>query len=161
MRHEMVRRLEFDYGHRLLLHESKCAHVHGHRALVEVACTAELDPVGRVIDFGVVKQLVGGWLDEHLDHAFIAQEGDPLIAWLVEHGQRHKVLKVAPTAENLARQIFLVAVQLLADRGVRVEWVRFWETPNGSAIWRREQTFDIRECYAPHTSGEARDLEGC
>lgn len=75
----ITRRLEIDAGHRLMNHESKCRNVHGHRYVFEVTVGAEnLDGSGRVIDFGVVKQELGGWLDEHWDHGFIYQRGDPV-----------------------------------------------------------------------------------
>ena len=52
-----ARRLEFDSGHRVLRHESKCRHVHGHRYVLELTCAAaQLDDLGRVIDFGVTRQ---------------------------------------------------------------------------------------------------------
>lgn len=132
-RHTMIRRLEFDYGHRLLRHEGKCRRKHGHRGVVEIACAAtSLDDCGRVIDFGVVKSVVGGWIDEHLDHRFIVQQGDPMI---VEGDDDLHVVDFPPTAEHLAEYLFRKASELLAGRGVEVVSVRFYETPNGSAVW--------------------------
>lgn len=136
----MVKRLEFDAGHRLLNHESKCAHVHGHRYAVEVKVglrDAGLDRAGRVVDFGVVKDRVGGWIDEHLDHAFIANANDPIVPWLVEHGQRRHVVDFEPSAENLAAYILNVAIGLLDDDRLRVESVVVHETPTGRAEARR------------------------
>ena len=51
--HTITRRLEFDAGHRVYQHESKCNHVHGHRYVVEVEATGTLDGLGRIIDFSV------------------------------------------------------------------------------------------------------------
>lgn len=134
-----TRRLEFDYGHRLRNHEGKCAHVHGHRGTVEVECAAVgLDAVGRVIDFSEVKRLVGGWLDERWDHAFIVGEDDVEMRDFLElHEQRHFVLpSAAPTAENLAHYAGRMAETLLAPLGITVVRLRFYETPNGWAEWR-------------------------
>jgi 6-pyruvoyltetrahydropterin/6-carboxytetrahydropterin synthase len=134
-----TRRLEFDYGHRLLTHEGKCAHVHGHRGVVEVECSApELDTVGRVIDFAEVKRLVGGWLDERWDHAFIVGEADRDMRDFLElHEQRHFVLPVVePTAEHLAHYVGRMAETLLAPRGITVVRLRLYETPNGWAEWQ-------------------------
>lgn len=72
-----VRKIEFDAGHRVLKHESKCRHVHGHRYVLEItAVAAELDDVGRAIDFGKIKEVCGGWVDTHLDHGYIAHPDD-------------------------------------------------------------------------------------
>ena len=63
--------------HRIPRHESKCAAFHGHRYAAELTCLAPLDDRGRVIDFGVVKERVGGWIDENWDHTAILQRDDP------------------------------------------------------------------------------------
>ena len=71
---QVTRLLQFCYGHRLLRHESKCAGLHGHQGNVEITCAAKvdyLDPVGRVVDFSVVKEVVGSWIDAKLDHTMI------------------------------------------------------------------------------------------
>lgn len=129
--HRVTRRLEIDAGHRLLLHESACQNVHGHRYVFDITVSAsKLDEVGRVVDFSVIKNVVGPWLDGNWDHAFIAQEGDPIIDWLRERGMRLFVMDVAPTAENLAAHLLEVARSLLSGRGVRVDKVRCYETPN-------------------------------
>ncbi len=139
-----IRRLEFDYGHRLLNHESKCAHAHGHRGVVEIECTAvELDIAGRVIDFGDIKRIVGGWIDDNLDHAFLVNALDtPMRAFLDTQKQRFFSFPFEPSAENLATFLLDKAQVLLAHRNIKVTRVRFWETPNGSAeaVARRSAT---------------------
>lgn len=128
---EITRRLEIDAGHRLMQHESKCRNVHGHRYAFEITVGAEaLDEVGRVIDFGKVKQIVGGWLDDNWDHAMIVQEGDPIVDWLKANDQKLYVIASPPSAENLARYFLLAAAKLLAVFGIRVISVRCYETPN-------------------------------
>lgn len=60
----IMRKFEFDYAHRVLGHESKCKHLHGHRGVAEVIVSSPgLDSLGRIIDFGIVKQRVGKWID--------------------------------------------------------------------------------------------------
>ena len=131
----VTRRLEIDAGHRLMDHEGTCASAHGHRYAFEIACEApELDEIGRVVDFGVIKERVGGWLDERLDHAFIAQEGDPVGRALEELDQRVYWLSAPPTAEHLARHVFEKAAELLPkEGGLEVVAVTCHETPNSSA----------------------------
>lgn len=133
-----TRQIGFDSGHRVLRHESKCLHPHGHRYTAEVTCAAaELDSVGRVIDYGDIKAVVGGWIDAKLDHGYIGHPDDPVL-----HQHRDAGFKVFemppgcnPTAENLARVIGEKAQELLADRGIRVARIRLYETPNCWADW--------------------------
>lgn len=127
--------LSFDAAHRVLRHESKCRHLHGHRYSVEVEAEADvLDSVGRVVDFGAMKAKVGAWLDEHLDHATLVNPDDgPLLDFLeAVEGRRYVMPRDAkePTAENIARVVFGVAGELLANARLRVARVRVWETPN-------------------------------
>ena len=128
-----------DVGHRVMRHESKCAHVHGHRYGIEVTCAAPaLDAVGRVVDFSVVKQVVGTWLDDNLDHGYAHHPDDPVGVYL--HGQGQKTFAMPaeygePTAENMARLVGAVAGHLLAGHGIRVARVRVYETPNCWADW--------------------------
>ena len=136
-----TRRLEWDAMHRIPRHESKCAAFHGHRYAAELTCLAPLDDRGRVIDFGVVKERVGGWIDENWDHTAILQRDDPdpaiqlLAASNAAHGRPVYWMDVPPTAEQLAAELARVAQGLLADTGVKLVRVRIWETPNGSAEW--------------------------
>lgn len=132
-----TRLLEFDSAHRVLRHESKCSTLHGHRYRVEVTCEADqLDDVGRVVDFGVIKQLVGGWVDEHWDHTAIVNVRDEaLLSWCMMDAEEHAkklpyVMPDEPTAENMARLLLGVARRLLADHELSVIRVRVWETPN-------------------------------
>ncbi len=137
-----TRRLEWDAMHRVPRHESKCAAWHGHRYAAEITCAAEsLDDRGRVIDFGVIKQLVGGWIDDNWDHTAILMTGDPdpaapvIAAANAAHGRPVYWMKGHPTAENIVAELGRVATELLAPHGVDVTSIRLWETPNGSAEW--------------------------
>ena len=132
-----TRRLEWDAAHRVLRHESKCATLHGHRYVAEITCDAEsLDKVGRVIDFGVVKERVGAWIDETWDHSTLVNEDDLALVDFCRHqadrrGNRPPYLFPGePTAENIASELFHVAAGLLDGSGVRVTKVRIYETPN-------------------------------
>ncbi|MFW5872193.1 MAG: 6-pyruvoyl trahydropterin synthase family protein, partial [bacterium] len=73
-----VRKIHFCYGHRVVKHENKCANLHGHNGVVWIHATPtkQKDQVGRIIDFSVLKQKVGGWIDEHWDHTMILWEQD-------------------------------------------------------------------------------------
>lgn len=130
MPQRVTRRLEVDAGHRLMRHEGKCRHYHGHRYVFDVTVEAgKLDKVGRVVDFSEVKRLVGGWLDENLDHGMILQHDDSMVDVLKMHGQKLFAMEHAPTAENLSKLVYEQAVRLL-KAPLRVVRVRCWETPN-------------------------------
>ena len=132
----ITRRLEFDAGHRITRHESKCRHPHGHRYSLEVTCEApQLDACGRVIDFGKIKELVGGWIDENLDHAFLVYEQDDVMLSMLKTGDngmpfRHFTLAAEPTAENVAQLVLCKCREVLAPFHISVVRVRLYETPN-------------------------------
>jgi len=137
-----TRRLEWDAMHRIPRHESQCAAWHGHRYVAEVTCAApELDDRGRVVDFGVIKSEVGGWIDQHWDHTAIVMDSDPdpalpaIAASNAAAGRPIYRMAQAPTAECIAAELGRVATELLRPHGVEVVAVRIWETPNGRADW--------------------------
>jgi 6-pyruvoyltetrahydropterin/6-carboxytetrahydropterin synthase len=137
-----TRRLEWDAMHRIPLHESKCRAYHGHRYAAEITATAPaLDDLGRIVDFGVVKQLVGGWIDDNWDHTAILMrdDPDPSIHAIAEANERFGRpvywMDATPTAETIVEELAHKAQELLKETGVTVVSVRLWETPNGSAEW--------------------------
>jgi len=120
------REFSFCYGHRLLHYPGKCRHLHGHNAKVALVVeTSDLDNRGMVLDFSDIKQLVGQWIDDHLDHRMILHRDDPAVSALRDLGEPMLLMDVNPTAENLA----LLISQLASDRGVPVTEVQFFETP--------------------------------
>lgn len=137
-----TRRIEWDAMHRIPLHESKCRAFHGHRYAAEITCVAEqLDHLGRVVDFGVIKERVGGWIDAHWDHTAILLRGDPEAGPIADANERLGRpiywMERYPTAENIVSELATHAQRLLLDTGVTVTRIRLWETPNGSAEWTR------------------------
>jgi len=140
-----VRRLQFCAGHRVYKHESKCANLHGHNYVIFLHAQAEgqtkgergshpgLDDLGRVIDFGVLKEKFEPWIDLNWDHGFIlCKEDDEAIAAMkLLPSQKLFLLDTNPTAENMALHILrVVAPAVLAGCGVIVNKVVLWETEN-------------------------------
>ncbi len=126
-----TRKIEFDAAHRVMEHESKCRHLHGHRYTVELTVTANsLDALGRIIDFGTLKGELGGWVDEHLDHGAILNSADEELIRLCRANE-WKVYTVSgnPTAEIIAHLLFDKARDLFGDR-CKIDNVRVRETPN-------------------------------
>ena len=132
-----TRRIEFDAAHRVMEHESKCKHLHGHRYVVEATFAAtKLDALGRVIDFGVIKEKLGVWVDEHWDHTTILWDKDKALGESIEGhtGQRIFYLPYNPTAENLALYLFsTICPDMFRDSGVTCGRIKIFETPNCSA----------------------------
>lgn len=90
-------------GHRVYGHESKCAHLHGHNYRVHFTCSApDLDAVGRVIDFSVIKEKLCMWLEEEWDHRFLVWQEDPWAAELQLVDDSIVILPFNPTAEKMA-----------------------------------------------------------
>jgi 6-pyruvoyltetrahydropterin/6-carboxytetrahydropterin synthase len=132
--YSVTRELTFCYGHRLLHYDGKCKHLHGHNGRAVITLSAEtLDGLGMVLDFTQLKRVVGGWIDEHLDHKMLLHRDDPALPLLRQQGEPVHVLDVNPTAENIARLIFDVT----AERGFPVVEVKLWETDSCYATYRR------------------------
>ncbi|MBX9672136.1 MAG: 6-carboxytetrahydropterin synthase [Candidatus Obscuribacterales bacterium] len=129
-----VRRLQFCAGHRVYRHESKCSNLHGHNYVLFLhATTNQLDELGRVIDFGVLKSVFAPWIERNWDHGFIVwQDDEPALAALKQvEGQKVFRLSTNPTAENMA--LFLLhelGPQLLSGTSVTLSKVVLWETEN-------------------------------
>jgi 6-pyruvoyltetrahydropterin/6-carboxytetrahydropterin synthase len=98
---------DFSMGHRVYGHESKCAHLHGHNYRVHFSIEADnIDTVGRVIDFSVIKDLLCEWLEEHWDHKFLVFRDDPWAEQLVQiDPEGTVVVDFNPTAENMAEYL--------------------------------------------------------
>ena len=129
---EIVKHIDFCFGHRLLDYEGKCNQPHGHNGRAEIRLRAEsLDGLGMVADFRDVRRTVEAWINANLDHRMILQRGDPLIDAIEGLGQRAFVMAENPTTENLARMLFQQVQQL----GLPVVAVTLWETPDSYATY--------------------------
>ena len=136
-------------GHRVVGHENKCRHLHGHNYRIHFDCeAAELDSVGRVIDFGVIKEKLCNWVEDNWDHKFLAWEHDLMLKTLFYHGVpgtlefkdakmfQESIVFVPfnPTAENMAEYLVkVVGPARLEGTGVTLVGVRIEETRKCSA----------------------------
>ena len=134
--YEIVKRVEFSFAHRLVNYDGKCNRPHGHNGVAEVTLRSEtLNELGMVEDFGAVGDVVGGWIDENLDHRMILRRDDPFVAAIEELGQHAFLTDAEPTAENIAKTIF----EQVVDMGLPVVAITFWETPDSSATYTVEE----------------------
>lgn len=130
--YSVVKSIDFCYGHRLLNYEGKCRNLHGHNGRVEIEVSGDrLDPLGMLADFGDIKRLMKQWIDDNLDHRMILKEGDPAVAFIRAQGEPVFVIAENPTAEALAKLIYLKSREL----GLPVSSVRVWETPDSCAMF--------------------------
>ena len=138
----LVRQLKFCAGHRLFRHESKCAFFHGHNYRVDIEVAGmgggtEVDSVGRIVDFSLIKKRMLGWLDDNWDHGFLIFEEDAnaLAAIKMVEPTKYFVMPYNPTAENMARYLLeVVAPNVLGDLGVMAKKVVVWETDESCAV---------------------------
>lgn len=106
-------------GHRVTGHEGKCRHLHGHNYRVHFSCEAELDSIGRVVDFSVIKSKLCMWLEDNWDHRFIIWERDPMAETLHALDDSVVLVPFNPTAENIAGHLVrFVGPQQLEGTGV-------------------------------------------
>jgi 6-pyruvoyltetrahydropterin/6-carboxytetrahydropterin synthase len=126
------RNIDFCYGHRLPGDPGKCGHLHGHNARAEIVLQADgLDGRDMVADFSEVDRKMKTWIDEHLDHRMLLHRDDPLVEVLQNAGEPVFLMDANPTAEVIARLLFVTARQLELPA---VE-VRIWETCDSLAVY--------------------------
>ncbi|MHB1041239.1 MAG: 6-carboxytetrahydropterin synthase QueD [Eubacteriales bacterium] len=126
--YELSVRARFAAAHFLRDYSGPCAQLHGHTWTVEVAVKGkEIGQNGMLIDFQELKSALKKITGE-LDHRNLND-----LKFFGESG-------VNPTAENLARHIFLRLKNELTftEGGVDVSLVRVWESPDAWASYRED-----------------------
>jgi 6-pyruvoyl tetrahydropterin synthase/QueD family protein len=137
--YEVTTTVQWDMAHRIPLHSSKCRDLHGHRYVAEVTCRARtLTREGFVVDFGLLKRVVGGWIDENWDHNTCYWEQDSLMKMMSElhvkdGGRPWFKMREPPTAECLARHLYWMASSSKELEHFELVDVVVWETPTSRA----------------------------
>ena len=129
-----TRKIEFDAAHRVMEHQSQCKMLHGHRYVIEATFeAAQLDKLGMVIDFGVIKEILGGWIDKNWDHNTILNIADKVLGDEIAKitGQKIYYLNGNPTAENMAEYLHVeICPKLFLDKNIACKKIKLFETPN-------------------------------
>lgn len=157
--------IEFDYGHRVPNHKSKCRNLHGHRGRVIAGVNGNTitekgsSDEGMVIDFGDLKEALIEVVDKMFDHSFVMYKDDEFLSNLIDLAvyfddttaisleckmikakgnagiTRFVVSNFIPTAENFAEYIFNQLTQKLLEKQIKLDYVKFYETPTSCAIY--------------------------
>lgn len=131
-------RHHFSAGHRLVGLPgagAKCANLHGHTFSVAWTFLAP-DRTARSIEFGHVKAVVRGWVDDNLDHGYISQREDRELRGAIHMlGSKFYLTDEPPTTETIAWEIAKATMKLLPDMNlIRVD---VEEGPSNAAAWVR------------------------
>ncbi len=120
--YEVAIRRRFAAAHQLRGYRGKCEDLHGHNWIVEVGVEGtELDDVGLLLDFKVLKNHVDDVL-EQLDHKYINDH-----EWFEKRN---------PSSEYLALFLHEQITARLDSPGLKVTFVRVWESENAAATYR-------------------------
>lgn len=139
--------IEIDMAHRVPNHKSKCSNLHGHRYKVEVGVddkvitTEGSSDEGMVIDFGDLKEVMMETIDAQYDHSGIFYSQDKNLEELKkiseEQNKPFTFVDFIPTAERLAQYWYEEIEPKLKERGVKIEFVRVYETPTSTAVYAK------------------------
>jgi 6-pyruvoyltetrahydropterin/6-carboxytetrahydropterin synthase len=144
--------IEFDAGHRVPNHKSKCRNPHGHRYRLRVTIAGDLvttpgaSDEGMLADFGDLKNIMATQVHDVLDHGFIVfGEDDPMLyalgvtpnALSIVQAEGWKVIVTdfIPTAENLAEWCWNQLKPWIEPLGFTMQLVELWETPTSLATY--------------------------
>lgn len=136
-------------GHRVVGHEGKCRHLHGHNYRFHFTVeTGILDEVGRVVDFSEIKSKLCMWLEENWDHRMVLWGEDKLMQEMCEaitpftelgDNLYESIVWVPfnPTAENMAEyMVRVIGPNAFAGTGLVLTKCRVDETRKCSATYK-------------------------
>ena len=120
--YELTVRSAFEAAHFIDGYNGKCSRLHGHNWIIEALVRgSELDSLGMLIDFKILKAELNKVLDE-FDHRFLNE--------LEVFAQEN------PTAENLARKIYKkLASAEIFNGAAKLYAVKVFETPNSCVTY--------------------------
>lgn len=124
-------------AHIITGHPGKCNSLHGHNYNFTIGVTSsDLNELGMVVDFSILKKSVALILDNMYDHKTIIYKKDPRAEVL--KGLGAELVDYNPTAENMAKQIYFILCQTFKEvkelQDLCVSYVEVEETANNSAI---------------------------
>jgi 6-pyruvoyltetrahydropterin/6-carboxytetrahydropterin synthase len=148
----------FDSGHRVMDERMKCFNLHGHTYLYELTFSFNtMEEIGYAIDFKEIKRVACQWIDDLLDHGFIANPQDTTYidaakkegskVWLMSLNGEWEYCN--PSVENLAREIFL-AMEILFEvyDDLKIHEIKLNETPKCYTVCNADSILEVeRESF--------------
>jgi 6-pyruvoyltetrahydropterin/6-carboxytetrahydropterin synthase len=146
MTYTVSKEIEFDAGHRVPNHKSKCRNPHGHRYRLRVTIAGDLVSIpgasseGMLADFGDLKIWMMYNVHDILDHGFVVYDRDLAMLTSLDTDSSWKVIVVPfiPTAENLAKWCWDQLKKDIEAMGFKMELVELWETPTSLATYKED-----------------------
>ncbi len=145
----LTRCFSFEMAHALEGYDGLCSGIHGHSYRLQVTikgeqCNDPYDPkYGMVMDFGLLKQIVGEQIVSRLDHALVlrrSEQGCDVKSMLSDYYDRIVLVDYQPTSENLLQDFAERLLESLPDE-VELYSLRLCETENSYAEWFAEDNF--------------------
>ena len=121
--YELNVKAEFEAAHQIDGYKGKCQRLHGHNLTVEaIVCGNELDELGMLIDFKILKAELNAVLDK-LDHRYLNE--------LPTFKSKN------PTAENLAKYIFeeLEESEIFSNSKAHLKAIKVYESPRSCVTY--------------------------
>lgn len=135
--YKVSKEIKWDQAHRLINYEGKCAELHGHTytAIITFGCNS-LDEKGFVLDFGLISEIMKGWIDKFWDHGTILHRDDPFLPSVMLYNKKVYTLPCNPTAENMAKTLFdICRTAMPQGKNYHIISVEVKETPTSSAVY--------------------------
>jgi 6-pyruvoyltetrahydropterin/6-carboxytetrahydropterin synthase len=133
----VTKEFEFAAAHRLHNYKGRRQFLHGHNYRVLVTLEGCIRD-GMVKDFGEVKDTIGKWIDENLDHATLVCIKDEMLTDAILKNPntlgKHFAMEEKTTAENIAKVIYEKADEMLSHiNGIDVVAVDVYENDRSKA----------------------------
>lgn len=118
---------EFEASHKLdLPYESKCVNLHGHSyraAATFQSLNGQLNDVGMIVDFTVIKKIIKEKIEDRLDHAYL-----------------NDIFEVNATAEYMSKWICDELNTALNEKKIDAKCIKVElnETTKNKAIWEEK-----------------------
>jgi 6-pyruvoyltetrahydropterin/6-carboxytetrahydropterin synthase len=142
----------FDSGHRVMNESMKCFNLHGHTYLYDLTFSFDsMKEIGYAIDFKEIKRVACQWIDDKLDHGFIANPHDQIYIKAADHelskiwimSLNGKNVYCNPSVENVVKEIFL-AMEILFEEydDLNIHEIKLNETPKCYTICTSESIIE-------------------
>ncbi|MBR4994978.1 MAG: 6-carboxytetrahydropterin synthase [Alistipes sp.] len=142
----LTKEFTFEAAHFLEGYDGACREIHGHSYKLYVTIKGEplndeYNPKqGMVMDFGLLKRIVGEQIVSQFDHAFVVRRtdyGEQLNNWLGDNYSNIVMVDYQPTCENMLSDFAERLLESLPDE-VELYSLRLHETASSYAEWYAE-----------------------